>query len=475
MRLRVGIVAAILIAGPLLATRIAVAASPPTTAPIAPDQLALMDQRELGPLYRQRDQPAYLTAHALIEACFANPAHRKASIAALAATGLDPNIVGRLVRIRPRWAALAGGVYYINQRIGTTDAVYFLGVPPAYDRTTAWPLVIKLPSAAAFLTQPPPGAQEVEQIYTAWVTQELAAHPDALVLMPLLNLSDLYGPTPEGMNRVMIPLQHVAGIVNIDPRRVYLVGHAMSSFAAWDLALHEPTYFTAFAVLAGPVREDWQRLRLMNLRNVLPVVWHDTEDPVVPVGVARSIVDALHRLGCDVHYEETQHLGHNPSDSLVQQLYAVMRQRSRELYPPRISLQSDRMEAAFNRADWIRIDQPLDPGGERRLLLRNGRGRITLYGNASEVDAAIDGPNRIACTTDNVAAFRIYLNDQMIDFSKSISIKVNGHTRFEGYLKPSMADMINDQLFLGRGWRYFSAVVDIDLTARESPATAPTR
>jgi hypothetical protein len=211
---------------------------------------------------------------------------------------------------------------------------------------------------------------------------------------------------------------------------------------------------------------------------VLPVVWHDTDDDVVRVNAARSIVDALRRLQCDVVYEETQHVGHTPSEQIVERLYDTMRQRVRELYPKRVSLQSDRMEPIYNRADWVRIDQPAEPGKERMLILRTGNGRLKLNGNSFKVDATITGPNRLSVVTDNVESFRLYLNDQMVDFSKSISVRVNGRTRFEGYLKPGTTEMLNDQLFLGRGWRYFTAVIDIDFdepapTVVRRPATAP--
>jgi hypothetical protein len=453
----------------LVAARCTFADDSPNTAPISGDELATMNAHELGPLYRAQDEPKYSAAQELIEKFFAEPSTRKQTAAALTATGIDPNILGRLVRLRAGWAALAPGVYFINERVGPLEAVYFLGVPKGYDRTTAWPLVIKLPTAAAFLTQPLPTADQVTQIYTAWENDELAKHPDAIVLMPLLNLTDLYGPTPDGMNRVMGPLQHAMGMVNVDPERVYMVGYAMSSYAAWDLALHESTYFSAFDALAGPVSGDWQRLRLMDLRNVLPVVWHDTDDDVVEVNSARSIVDALRRLKCDVHYVETQHMGHLPSDDIVEQTYGVMRQRARELYPKRVTLQSDRMEPIYNRSDWVRIDQPVGPGRERRLLFRNQNGHLTLYGNSFKVDATITKPNRITVVTDNAESFRLYLNDQMIDFSQFVSVTVNGRNRFEGFTKPSVTDMLNDQLFLGRGWRYFTAVIDIDFG---EPATS---
>ena len=443
----------------------------PTATAISPSELKQMDAAALGPRYRSQDADKLLAAHDLIERFFAVPDSRKQTAAALEATGIDPNILGRIVGLRKNWPALSGGVYYINERVGTTDAVYFLGVPKGYDRTKAWPLVIKLPTAAAFLTQPSPTADQVTQIYTAWASDELLRHPDAIVLMPLLNLTDLYGPTPDGMNHVIAPMQHAMGLVNIDPQRVYLTGHAMAAFAVWDLALHEPTYFSAFDAFAGPVTGDWQRLRIMNLRNILPVVWHDTDDDVVPVTTARSIVDSLRRLKCDVVYEETQHVGHNPGDQIIQRLYDTMRQRVRELYPKHVSVQSDRNEPIYNRADWVRIDQPISPGKERRLLLRTGTGRLTLYGHPFKVDATITKPNHINVITDNVEAFRLYLNDQMIDFSQAVSVVVNGRGRFEGFLKPSTIDMLNDQLFLGRGWRYFTAVIDIDFG---EPATRAT-
>ena len=434
-------------------------ADSPAASPIPPSDIQRMDARELGTLYHPADADKLLSAHALIERYCADPSSRKQTASALEATGIDPNILGRLARLRMNWPNLTAGVYYINQRVGPSDAVYFLGIPKGYDRTVPWPLVIRLPTAAAFLTQPRPTADDVTRIYTGWISDELTRHPDALVLMPLLNLTDLYGPTNDGMNRVIAPLQHAMGLANIDPQRVYMVGHAMSAFAVWNLALHEPTYFSAFNAFAGPVTGDWQRTRIMDLRNVLPVVWHDTDDDVVPVHSARSIVDALQRLKCDVVYEETKHVGHNPTDAIVERLYATMRQRVRELYPKRVSLQSNRMEPMYNRDDWVRIDQPLGSGQEVRLLVKTGNGRLTMYGNTFMVDATIVAPNRIKVVTDNVESFRIYLNDQMIDFSRSLSVIVNGRTRFEGYLKPSVSEMLSDQLFLGRGWRYFTGVV----------------
>ena len=260
--------------------------------PIPRDALVEMDRVELGRLFKPEDAERLYAAHELLEQFFdaATARDRTAAVQAIEQAGLDPDVIGRLARIRMRWPALSGGVYYVNERRGPYDIRYFIGVPKGYDRAKAWPLVIKLPAANAFLTRPPPDGDRVAQIYTAWIKQELERHGDALVLMPLLNLDEMYGPSYAGMNSVIQPVLHAADRFNIDAARVYMLGHSEAAHATWNLALHYPTYFAAFDALAGDARFDWQRVRLIGLRNVLPVVWHDDGDPVIKVEAARSIV-----------------------------------------------------------------------------------------------------------------------------------------------------------------------------------------
>jgi pimeloyl-ACP methyl ester carboxylesterase len=441
-----------------------------------------MYARELGKGFNPADADRAYDVHALLESYFAEPSakSRQDIVQKLRGTKLDPNLLGRLARVRVYWPALKPGIYYTNERHGPYDVRYFLGVPKGYDRAKPWPLVIKLPTANAFLTDPMPGPERVTQIYSEWIKEELNHHPDALVLMPLLNLDELYGPSQPGMNTVIQPMLHAAGRANVDPARVYLIGHSMAAHATWNLALHYPTYFAAINPLAGAASGDWQRLRLMNLSNVLPVVWHDATDNVVKVGFSRSIVKALKDLKIDVDYEETKTAGHVPPPDVLQRTYEKLRAATRELYPRNVNLQSNRPETIFNRVDWLQIYQPLSPGKGRRLLLRKGTGPIKTYEHAYNARAAITAPNRIEIRTDNVASLRVYLNDQMIDFRKPVTVLVNTKTRFEGMLTPDVEPMLKDQLFLGRGWRYYTAVVDLDLapppatTTTTRPSTRPT-
>src|SRR4051794_32265527 len=81
------------------------AASQPTTKPFTREQMLGMFQRELGERYKPADADNYLAAHQAMEQYFNGTSEqRSAIVSALQVTGVDPNRLGRLARIRSGWA-----------------------------------------------------------------------------------------------------------------------------------------------------------------------------------------------------------------------------------------------------------------------------------------------------------------------------------------------------------------------------------
>jgi hypothetical protein len=436
-----------------------------------------MYRAEFGPRFVESDSEKLLQVHQLIENYFEAPggAQRKAIVQLLDQSGVPAAVIGRMIRLRMHWPALAGGVYYVNEKHGPFDVRYFLGVPAGYDRAKSWPLVIKLPPVDPFIVNPPPDADQVVKIYNDWIKDELTKHADALVLMPLLNLDEVYGPSYGGMNSVIQPLLHAADRVNIDPARVYLMGHSTGAHATWNLALHYPTYFASILPLAGGASQDWQRLRLPNLRNTPPVVWADATDTVVKPEFSRGIVTSMKNQKLEVDYVETKGLGHAPPEAVADERYQKMRSHIRNVYPTWVSIQSNRPDVMFNRCDWVQMWQETDPGKETRLIFRRAPGKMIVTEHSARIDAKRDG-NTIELTLDNVESLRLYLNDQMVDLKQQLTIVINKKRIIHGFAKASLEQMMNDQLFIGRGWRYFPAILDIDLTesaATTRPTTAP--
>ncbi len=431
---------------------------------IPPAILEKMDRRELGDLWQANLVPKLRGAHELLEKYFAGKtaAERAEAVKEIIATGIDPNVLGRICRIRLFWPQVEGGVYYINEKVGPHEVMYFVGVPKGYDRSIHWPLVIKLPGAHPFITDPRPGPEEVTKIYTDWIRDELAKHPDAVILMPVLNLDELWGPSYAGMNSVMQPMYHVAGRLNIDPARVYMLGHGMSGHATWNLALHYPTYFAAINPMSGGTGGAWQKVRVVSLRNIFSVVWHDADDTILKVDMSREMVKLLRQFKYDVDYEETKGVGHAPTEEIAERLYQKMRSRTRELYPKEVVHGSNRPDALFNRNDWVQVYQMLNPGPDQRLRFQYGSGPMIISQNQYRISVAMTALNKIEVKSENVESMRFYLNEQTAEFSRPITVIVNGKVRFEGMVKPSVEEMLRDQIFLGRGWRYFTAFVDVD-------------
>lgn len=430
-------------------------------------------QSELGSAFNPADLPRYRAACGILEQFFAAPASgRKQIISEISAMGLSPEIVGRLARLRESWSALKAGVYYVNVQVGPFNVRYFLGIPAQYDFSRSWPLAVKLPAANAFLGQPPPDADAVAKIYSGWMSDELIDHPDAVVVMPLLNLDELYGPGPVGMNLVMQSIFDAAGRADIDPARVYMTGHSMGAEAVWNLAIHYPTYFTAINPMAGSAHDAWQRVRLGNLENILCIVWHDSADDVINVDESRSLVKYLRNLKYDVEYDETHGLGHAPSQPIVEEEYKKMRSRTRDLYPGNVFIQSNSNATIFNRADWVQIYQPMSPGEQAKVQFSRGSQGMYVYQNSFRVAAEIVDRHTIRLDVRNVRMVRLYLNDEMVDLNHPVQVLTNGMSRFNAIVSRSMEEMLKDQEFLGRGWRCYTAVIDLDLA--ESPATQPT-
>jgi hypothetical protein len=441
---------------------------------MTPAEMQAADRDVLASLPTKVDVTTLGPTHQLIESYFTATSRddRDKIAKQLAASGIAPEVIGRIAANRQGWSSLRPGVYYIDDKFGAATVRYFLGVPATYNRARNWPVVIKLPTPAAFLTNPWQNGETVAKIYGQWIFDELKAHPDALVLMPLLNLDELWGPGNAGMGYVMEPLNHAASVVNVDPARVYLAGHSMAGHATWNLGVHYPTYFAAINPMAGAMDEVWQTLRLPCLLNTAPVVWADTSDAIVDVGESRKLVNLLKSAKVPVTYHETSNIGHVPPANLLEAMYKEMRAVIRPLYPRTVTIQSDLPETIFNRVDWVQVYDQANAGKITTFKFSHGVGLMMECQNDFRIDAALDAPNHVSVKTHNVAALRLSFNDQMVDFTKPVTVIVDGKSRFSGMLAPNIDEMLKDEMFLGRGWRYFTASVEIDL---DFPATPTPR
>ncbi|MFI5236076.1 MAG: alpha/beta fold hydrolase [Gemmatimonadales bacterium] len=97
----------------------------------------------------------------------------------------------------------------------------------------------------------------------------------------------------------------------IDPRRVYLFGHSMGGYLAYDAALLESRYFAAAAIHAMGIAEEYTGLIARAARKMPIAIYIGDRDQLIPLAGVRRTRDLLLAAGFTVHYVELPGHNHN--------------------------------------------------------------------------------------------------------------------------------------------------------------------
>jgi predicted esterase len=97
----------------------------------------------------------------------------------------------------------------------------------------------------------------------------------------------------------------------IDPRRVYVFGHSMGGYLAYDAAMFDSEYFAAVAVHAMHVDNDYIWILDRAKRKTPIAIYIGDRDQFVPVSRALQTRDLLVKAGFPVHYVELKGHDHN--------------------------------------------------------------------------------------------------------------------------------------------------------------------
>jgi poly(3-hydroxybutyrate) depolymerase len=94
---------------------------------------------------------------------------------------------------------------------------------------------------------------------------------------------------------------------NVDPDRIYLLGHSMGAIGTWVLAAKYPETWAAVAAFAGlgaPATVE-------RMKHIPEFVVHGDNDATVSVNGSRAMVAEMKKLGVDVTYVEVPGGSHN--------------------------------------------------------------------------------------------------------------------------------------------------------------------
>jgi poly(3-hydroxybutyrate) depolymerase len=233
-----------------------------------------------------------------------------------------------LAAVKAHKDPFAGRTGDIKRHYALDDAMevmpYHLYVPTTYTSARAFPLIIALHGL---------GGTE-DAFFDTYGRQmpQLAEQHGYIIAAPLgYRVDGQYGwglgnppsdPKVETVQRlseedVMRVLAQAKSLYNVDPNRIYLMGHSMGAIGTWKLAAKYPDIWAAVAPFSG----RGTPATIEKMRGIPEFVVHGDADPTVNVEGSRTMVAAMKALGVEVKYIEVSGGNHS---SVVQPHFEEM-------------------------------------------------------------------------------------------------------------------------------------------------------
>jgi pimeloyl-ACP methyl ester carboxylesterase len=261
---------------------------------------------------------------------------------------------------------------------------------------------------------------------------------------------------------VLETIREVRRQYHIDPNRIFLTGMSNGGIGAWLIGMHHAPLFAGLAPMASGL-DDVVLPFLGNLRNTPVYIIHGAKDQVMPVKLSRSIVRELETLGYPHVYREHEREhpiagGHYFPKEELPDLIAWFDSQRREPLSTKLTVVRD--ASHFQSFSWIRIDStdPIAAFSQDLVDKRDERIKRREY---AKVDAAIVETNRIEVTADRVQRYSLFLNNQLIDFSKPLMVVTNGRLSFSGVVSPSVETLLRQARLRGDPQQLFSVHLTI--------------
>lgn len=294
--------------------------------------------------------------------------------------------------------------------VDDTDQPYAIYLPPNFDTSREYPLVISLHGAGSnhrlnlrrvFGKSNVPDENDLEasRYFPEW------DDVDYIVASPFARGTMGYQGVAE--KDVLDVLDDVKRRFPIDEDRTYLTGLSMGGGGSLWVGLTRPDVWAAIAPVC-PAPPSGTIELAGNALNVPVHLFQGADDSVVSPEEVRAWADTLDALGTDVTYTEYPGVGHTSWENAYQdgQIFEWFDRFEREAHPDRVRFATSRYK--YDTAYWVRIDA-LTPG------------------TRAQIDAQFTASNRVTVTTSDLEGFTLHLADHpRMKVGRSMAVQVDG-------------------------------------------------
>lgn len=228
----------------------------------------------------------------------------------------------------------------------------------------------------------------------------------------------------------------------VDPDKVYLMGYSAGGDGVWRMAPRMADTWAAASMMAGHPGD----VSLVNLRNTPFMIWCGALDSAYDrnkeCALRGEVMDALQEEDPGGYVHETHIQQGREHWMYLDDAAALpwMAQYRRNPRPEKVVW----MQGDVNHRDFYWVGIPDLEGVRKGMCLT-----VSRQGNDFEV---------IRC---DYPSLRLYLDESMVDFTREITVTMDGRTLFKGQVAPS--DEVKERTLYERGdpSYIFSAVLDI--------------
>ena len=340
-------------------------------------------------------------------------------------------------------------------RVRGVDAEYALYVPPSYSPEQPMAFILCL-HGAGFTG---------EAYLDRWIPRLGEKY---ILACPSVTMGAWW--TRYGEELVLKVLQEVQTRYHIDPDRIFLTGMSNGGIGTWIIGMHHADRFAGIAPMASGI-DDVLFPFVENLVHTPVYVIHGAADQVMPVQLSRDLVKEMERRGISYQYQEHTWThphagGHFFPKQALPELMTWFDAQQREPLPRTISLVRDATH--LTPFSWVRIDMTDQIAAFTENLI-DSRDEFITGGVYAKLHAQVTAPNKIVVSTSRIRRYTLFLNQDLVDFSKPIIVETNGRISFEEMVEPRIETLLKEVRYRSDTHTLFPVKLTIDVTSPDIP------
>lgn len=316
-------------------------------------------------------------------------------------------------------------------RVGDETMHYGLYVPPAYEPSRPYPLILCLHGAGF----------DGDTYLDRWQPR---LGEDYLLACPTMEEGEWW--TRQGEALVLAVFSEISHTYHVDPDRVYLTGMSNGGIGTYLIGLNHPDRFAALIPMGGAFPTALFPL-LDNAKNTPIYIIHGSQDQVMPVRYSRDVAAYLRRNGDPVIYREHDRVhpmagGHYFPREELPDLLAWLKTQQRTPDPRDLAVVRDRDHPG--RDFWVRIDEiDSETGSFWESEHHPEEGRRLQQGAYARLKARVSG-NTIFVTAEHVIRYSVLIPPDFVDWNKPVLVFTNGRVSFEQLLRPDSRSLLEE-------------------------------